>query len=82
MEVIMDLNPGQWTLCYVLKCKDLKGNECTGKCQYKTESEKFKAFNRMRASYVKGVNDKQNAPVIAAEKAKFEAKKAKNGGRS
>ena len=45
----MNLNPGQWFLCHALKCKSLKGMECTEeKCSYGTEREKYKAFNTQR----------------------------------
>jgi len=76
------LNPGQWTVCHALKCKDLRGMECAGECQYKSEREKLKAVNAMRRQAFVNTQEKQNAPRIAQEKANFEAMKAKKGGRS
>jgi len=63
----MNLNPGQWTLCHALKCKSLKGTECTNKCEYKSEREKYKAFRTQRKSFFNTVQEKQNAPRIAKE---------------
>jgi len=78
----MDLNPGQWTLCHNLKCKSLKGMLCTGECPYKSEGEKYKAFRAQRRNFFDAVQEEQNAPRLAMEKAKADELKAKKGGRS
>ena len=71
----MNLNPGQWTLCHALKCKELKGMECTGECPYKSEREKFKAFNAQRKAHFEAVQEKQNTPRLAKEAAARESLK-------
>ena len=59
----MELNPGQWTVCHALKCGNLKGTECAGECQYKSEREKLRAVQRAKVAHFLGVQEKQAAPA-------------------
>jgi len=77
----MNLNPGQWILCHSVRCKSLKGMDCTEEqCLYPTERDKMKALKAQRRAHFDAIQEKQNTPraALAASKAAEIAAKAKS----